>query len=83
MIPSERLDEAALAALAKKLRAAAGRNRTEAARELRVSRPAIFYAEEEPQRSLSQLRKRIVEQYSDLAVVGPIYLLKRKSEPKT
>jgi hypothetical protein len=72
------LEEKDLAALAKHWREAAGRNRGEAARELRVSRPSVFNAEERPEMSLSKLRRRMVETYSDFRVVGPVFLLQRK-----
>jgi DNA-binding XRE family transcriptional regulator len=75
---SEELDEAKVAALAKKFREAAGKNRAEAARDLEVSRPSVFYAEEAPERKLSLLRKRIIERYSDFTIDGPVYLLRKK-----
>ena len=70
-----RFAETELAALAKKFRVAAGKNRAEAARELKVSRPSIFNAEEFPDNSLGKLRIRIIERYSGLKVVGPEYRL--------
>ena len=72
------LDERKLAELAKKFREAAGRTQGEAARELRVSRPAIVQAENEPEKSFFKLRKRIIERYSEFQVAGPVYWLKEK-----
>lgn len=78
MPPPHKLDEDGLAALAKKVRSATGKSRAQVARELGVSRPAIFYAEEEPAKSLALLRKRIIETYSDYTVDGPVYLVRKK-----
>lgn len=72
------LDEAGLASFAKQCREAAGQNRAEAARALNVSRPAIFYAEEHPEKGFQLLRKRIIEQYSSFTVEGPVYVLRKK-----
>ena len=71
-------DDAGLAALAKKLRLAAGKKRAEAARELGVARPTVVQAEENPKLSLSKVRVRIIERYSNFRVVGPVYLLEEK-----
>jgi len=70
------IDEAQLAHLAKSLRERAGKTRAAAARELNVSNPSIFQAEEMPQKSLFKLRKKLVETYSTKRVIGPVYLLK-------
>ena len=76
---SERIvEESELATLAKTFRESAGKNRTEAARELKVAAPTLHQAEEEPTRSLHKLRKQIIEKYSDYEVVGPVYLLRKK-----
>ncbi len=72
------MDDAGLAALAKQCRMAAGKNRAQAARDLRVSRPAIFYAEEHPDKGFQLLRKRIIEAYSHYAVDGPVYVVRKK-----
>ena len=73
---SERIvTEAELATWAKKFRKAAGKTRAAAARELGVSRPSIFEAEECPESSLFKLRKRIIEKYSTVKVKGPEYRL--------
>jgi hypothetical protein len=77
---SERIvKEDELGALAKKLRVEAGKSRADVARELRVSAPCVFNAEEKPTRSLFRLRKRMIEKYSALKVVGPEYRLIEKS----
>ncbi len=73
-----KLDETGLAALAKQVRAASGKSRAQVARELGVSRPAIFYAEEEPGKSLAMLRKRIIETYSHHRIEGPVYLMQNR-----
>ena len=70
--------ERELASLAKKFREAAGKSKTEAARELGVSAPSVFNAEERPELSLTSLRIRLIERYSLYRVLGPVYLLKRK-----
>ena len=77
------LDQTQLAALAKRYRVAAGKSRTEAARDMGIKHPAIFHAEESPQRSLSKLRKRLVEAYSPFRVIGPIYVLTEKQKKRT
>jgi len=70
--------ERELAALAKKFREAARKSKTEAARELGVSAPSVFNAEERPELSLTNLRIRLIERYSPYRVLGPVFLLKRK-----
>ena len=49
-----------------------------AALELKVSKAAVVMAENSPQRSLSKLRKRIIECYSEFKVVGPAFWLESK-----
>jgi DNA-binding XRE family transcriptional regulator len=68
--------ESQLAALAKKHRIRAGKNRAEAARELRVARPAIIYAEDYPEMSFTKLRRRLIETYSTQRVTGPLFLIR-------
>jgi len=67
-----------LAALAKIQRETAGKTRADAARELGVAQPTIFFAEEEPERGLHKLRMEMIERYSDLEVVGPLYLIRNR-----
>ena len=62
-----------LAMIAKKLRIAAGKSRSEAARELGITSPSLFHAEESPSKSLTKLRCRIIETYSSKKVTGPFY----------
>ena len=69
------VSEAELASLARKYRIDSGKNRAEAARELGVARQAIIYAEDDPQKSLTKLRSRMIETYSSYKVVGPLFLL--------
>jgi DNA-binding XRE family transcriptional regulator len=72
------MSERELAAFAKKCRKAAGKTRAQAARELDVSNPSVFQAEESPDRSMFKLRKRLIEKYSSFRVRGPVYLLEGK-----
>lgn len=74
----EPLDDAGLAALAKRCREDAGKTRAQAARELNVSRPAIFHAEEAPDQGMTLLRRRIIEAYSNYTVDGPVYVVRKK-----
>ena len=67
-----------LAAIAKKYRVAAGKNRAQAARELGVARPSLIHAEEFPEKSFFKLRRRIIERYSPYKLEGPVYWLKKK-----
>jgi DNA-binding XRE family transcriptional regulator len=75
----ELVTEADLAALAKKFRIAAKKNRSEAAREFGVSRPSLIHAEDFPEKSFTKLRIRIIERYSPFQVSGPVFLLKKKA----
>jgi DNA-binding XRE family transcriptional regulator len=68
--------EAALAALAKKCRQKSGKNRAEAARELKVNRATIQFAEEKPEQSLTKLRIRMIQKFSSAKVTGPLYAIK-------
>jgi DNA-binding XRE family transcriptional regulator len=70
--------ERQLASLARKYRIRAGRNRAEAARELGVARQAIIYAEDQPKKSFTKLRRRLLEAYSPFRVRGPIFCLETK-----
>ena len=72
------LRESELAALAKKLRLAAGKTRAQASRELKISHPSLHNAEERPDKSFTKLRSRIIETYSDFRVTGPFYRLAKK-----
>lgn len=72
------LDDRKLAALARKFREAAGKTQGDAARELKVSRPAIVQAENDPEKSFFSLRKRIIEKYSPFKLVGPAYWLEER-----
>ncbi len=72
------LKEADLAALAKKSRTAAKRTRAQAARDMGIKHPSIFHAEETPSESLTKLRCRMIEAYSDLKVTGPFFKIESK-----
>ena len=79
MPKQEFLSETMLAAFAKQVRMNAGKKRAQAARDMGVSQTSIFHAEESPEQSLSKLRVRMIEAYSDLKVVGPIFYLVKNS----
>lgn len=72
------LTENDLGALAKKYRMEAGKNRSQAARDLGIAQPTVFQAEEQPEKSLFRVRKLLIETYSDFEVIGPVYLLRKK-----
>jgi len=78
MSKKELFTEKELAALAKKFRVAAGKNRSEAARELGVARPSLIHAEDYPEKTFVKLRCRMIEKYSPYKVVGPVYRLEQK-----
>lgn len=78
MPQKQMLTERELAALAKRFRKEAGKNRSQAGRDLNVSHVSIFRAEENPEESLLRLRIRMIEAYSDYLVAGPVFYLKRK-----
>ena len=72
------LTEADLAALAKRFRTEAKKNRPQAAKELGVSHTTVFNAEESLNESLLKARMRMIEAYSPFTVDGPFYVLRRK-----
>ena len=78
MAKKQLLKDSDLGRLAKEFRIAAGKNRSEAARELGVARPSLIQAEDSPERPLVLLRKRIIEKYSRYTVSGPLYVLEKK-----
>jgi len=78
MARRQAFSEKELAAVAKKFRIAAGKNRSQAARELNVSRPSLIHAEDYPEKPFIKLRKRTIEKYSPYKVVGPVYWLEKK-----
>jgi DNA-binding XRE family transcriptional regulator len=69
------IEEGELAALAKRLREATGKSQSEAAKELGVARPTLIQAEDDPGRSLTKLRIRMIETYSKHRVSGPFFRL--------
>ncbi len=71
--------ESKLTNLAKRFRRKSGKSKSQAAKEMNVSRPTIYHAEEDPGQSLAKLRRRIIEHYSPFKVRGPYYLLRKKS----
>ncbi|MGD0815073.1 MAG: hypothetical protein ABSA83_15820 [Verrucomicrobiota bacterium] len=74
----ELVEETKLAALAKKLRIAAGKTRAEAARDMGIKHPSIFHAEESPKQSFTKLRCRMIEAYSCLKVAGPFFRITKR-----
>ena len=70
--------ESELAALAKKFREQTGKNKSQAAKDFKVHRATISYAEERPEQSLTNLRVRMIEKYSGRKIVGPIFQMKKK-----
>ena len=78
MPDTDRLTEKDLAVLAKRSREQAKKSRAQAAREMQVSQPSIFNAEERPDESLLRLRVRMIEAYSSFKVAGPFFLLEKK-----
>lgn len=70
--------ESELAGLAKEFRLKAGKSKETAAIELKVGRPSVQLAEENPEQSLTKLRVRMIEKYSDYKIVGPIFEMKKK-----
>jgi hypothetical protein len=74
----ELVEEAKLAALAKKLRIAAGKTRAQAARDMGIKQPSIFHAEESPKLPFTKLRRRMIETYSDMKVSGPCFRISKR-----
>jgi hypothetical protein len=70
--------ESELAALAKLCRQKSGKSKAQASRELDVSEPSIFNAEERPELSLTILRIRMIEAYSAYKISGPVYVCEKK-----
>lgn len=70
--------ETELAGLAKRFRSKSGKTKIEAAEELNVARPTVQLAEGTPGQSLTKLRIRIIEKYSEYRVVGPVFILEKK-----
>jgi DNA-binding XRE family transcriptional regulator len=70
--------EPELVELTQKVRKAAGKTQKEVAYDLGVSQASISQAEASPERSLLELRKRIIEKYSDYKLVGPEFRLVKK-----
>lgn len=75
MKKSRYVTEPELTALAKEYREAAGRTRAQAARDMGIKQTSIFHAEETPEESLTKLRRRMIEAYSNTKVSGPFFRL--------
>ena len=80
MANNQIIEERKLAALAKKFRKAAGVSKAEAGRVLGVKRGTIHQAEDYPEFGLTKLRVRMIETYSNLEIVGPVFLIRKKRE---
>lgn len=78
MMAKKMFAEADLAALAKEFREKSGKRKADVARELKLGKPTIQQAEEYPDKSLTKVRKRIIEACSSYELVGPVFFLKRK-----
>lgn len=78
MAKTQLLKEAKLASLAKQYRVKSGLNKVEAAAALGVTPPTVHLAEEDPEQSLTKLRRRMIEKFSPFKVVGPFFQLQRK-----
>lgn len=73
------LTEGELAEVAKKCRQKAGVSKAEAARRLGVNRSSIHEAEEDAPASLTKLRIRMIEAFSEREVKGPFFMVKGPS----
>jgi len=71
--------ERKLAALAKHFRIKSGMTKAEISWKLRAARPSVQQAEENPEQSLTKLRIRIIETCSSFKVIGPVFILSRRS----
>ena len=78
MAEKKLFSEEDLARLAKGCREKAGKNRLQASKDLGVSHVSIHRAEENPQLSLTKLRIRMIEKYSSLKVMGPVFYVTGK-----
>lgn len=68
-----------LVKLAREAFEASGLTQQQAATQLGVSQPVLARAVNQPSASLSALRVRIIEAFTDYVVEGPVYrLIKRK-----
>jgi DNA-binding XRE family transcriptional regulator len=70
-----------LAEIVRAVRLKTGKTHAQIAAELGVAKSTVVQAEAEPNRSLSQIRRRIIETYSDWDVVGPVYVIKARGNP--
>lgn len=79
MTEKDLLEEKQLTFLAKKYRLESGIRRAQAARDMGVKQTSIFHAEESPHLGYTKLRMRMIETYSKLEVVGPVFFLREKN----
>ena len=78
IMPKQTFSESDLAAIAKRFREQSGKTRAQAARDMEVSQPSIFHAEESPGQALTKLRMRMIAAYSPFKVVGPVFHLEKR-----
>ena len=67
-----------LSQLAKQARTDAGLTQAEAAERMGVAQPTLAQAENEPQRSLRKLRRRMIFEFAGYELDGPFWRLRRK-----
>lgn len=72
------VEEAELAALAKKARKDAKKKRAQAARDMGIKQPSIFHAEESPDLPFTKLRRKMIETYSNWKITGPFFRVEKK-----
>ena len=77
-MPTKLFTENDLAALAQEAREKAGKSKADVARDLGVHRATISVAEQQPQQSLTSLRIRMIETYSNRKVSGPFFTVGKK-----
>ena len=79
MIKPRLLSEDDLVSLTAELRRKSGKSLAEIAKDLGVSRSVIHHAEKSPDKSLLQLRRRIIRLLSGRELEGPFYRLAPKA----
>jgi DNA-binding XRE family transcriptional regulator len=82
MIREKLLSSEDLIRLTARLRKKSGKSLAEIAKTLGVSRTVIFHAEKSPEKSLLQVRRRIIRLLSGSELEGPFYLLRRRGRSK-
>ena len=81
MIHGHIIREDELAALAREARQAAGVTQTAAARQLGVTQSTLSAAELRPERNLTQLRRRVIAEFTGgYETTGPYWIVRRKGD---